>query len=85
MLNSGKCKINTDPFAFHYRFNSGKRANAITELRRSSFSKYSPVLCHKLIYEIGICHSINVETCDKTSFKVSQTVNLSGLVPVFQF
>ena len=37
----------------------------IDELRRLSPSKCFPALCHKLIYEIAIFHSINQETCDK--------------------
>ena len=38
--------------------------DVIDELRRFSLSKCFPVLCHKLIYEIAIFHSINGETCD---------------------
>ena len=38
--------------------------DVIDELRRLSLSKCFPVLCHKLIYEIAIFHSINGETCD---------------------
>ena len=39
--------------------------DVIDELRRLSLSKSYPALCHKLIYEIAIFHSINGETCDK--------------------
>ena len=39
--------------------------DVIDELRRLSLSKSCPALCHKLIYEIAIFHSINGETCDK--------------------
>ena len=35
------------------------------ELRRLSLSKCFLALCHKLIYEIAIFHSINEEICDK--------------------
>ena len=38
--------------------------DVIDELRRFSLSKCFPALCHKLIYEIAIFHSINGETCD---------------------
>ena len=43
----------------------GVTYDVIDELRRLSLSKCFPVLCHKLIYEIAIFHSINRETCDK--------------------
>ena len=39
--------------------------DVIDELRRLSLSKSSLALCHKLIYEIAIFHSINGERCDK--------------------
>ena len=39
--------------------------DVIDKLRRLSLSKCFPALCHKLIYEIAIFHSINRETCDK--------------------
>ena len=38
--------------------------DVIDELRRISLSKSYSALCHKLIYEIAIFHSINGETCD---------------------
>ena len=43
----------------------GVTYDVIDELRRFSLSKCLPALCHKLIYEIAIFHSINWETCDK--------------------
>ena len=42
--------------------------DVIDELRHLSLSKCFPVLCHKLIYEIVIFHSINRETCDKYNY-----------------
>ena len=39
--------------------------DVIDELRRLGLSKCFPALCHKLIYEIAIFHSINGETCAK--------------------
>ena len=39
--------------------------DVIGELQRLSLSKCFPALCHKLIYEIAIFHSINGETCYK--------------------
>ena len=39
--------------------------DVIGELRRLGLSKCFLALCHKLIYEIAIFHSINRETCDK--------------------
>ena len=44
----------------------GVTYDIIDKLRRLSLSKCFPALCHKLIYEIAIFHSINRETCDKT-------------------
>ena len=35
------------------------------KVRRLGLSKCYPVLCHNLIYEIAIFHSINEKTCDK--------------------
>ena len=43
----------------------GVTHDVIDELRRLRLSKCFPPLCHKLIYEIAIFHSINRETCDK--------------------
>ena len=43
----------------------GVTCYVIDELGRLSLSKSCPALCHKLIYEIAIFHSINGETCDK--------------------
>ena len=43
----------------------GVTYDVIDKLRRLSLSKSCPALCHKLIYEIAIFHSINRETCDK--------------------
>ena len=49
-----------------YRFYRGKTCqrlgvtfDVIDELRLLSLSKCFPALCHKLIYEIAIFHSIN--------------------------
>ena len=39
--------------------------DVIDKLRRLGLSKCFLALCHKLIYEIAIFHSINGETCDK--------------------
>ena len=47
---------------------SGVTYDVIDELRRLSLSKCFPALCHKLIYEIAIFHSINRETCAKTGY-----------------
>ena len=43
----------------------GVTYDVINKLRCLSLSKSCPVLCHKLIYEIAMFHSINRETCDK--------------------
>ena len=43
----------------------GVAYDVIEELLRLILSKYFPALCHKLIYEIAILHSINRERCDK--------------------
>ena len=48
----------------------GVTCDVIDELARLSLSKICPALCHKLIYEIAIFHSINGETCDKSLFKI---------------
>ena len=42
--------------------------DVIDELRRLSLSKSCQALCHKLIYEIAIFHSINRETCDNSKY-----------------
>ena len=42
--------------------------DVIDKLRRLGLSKCFLMLCHKLIYEIAIFHSINGETCDKTLY-----------------
>ena len=42
--------------------------DVIDELRRLSLSKSCLALCHKLIYEIAIFHSINGETFDKRGY-----------------
>ena len=39
--------------------------DVIDKLPCLGLSKYVLALCHKLIYEIAIFHSINRETCDK--------------------
>ena len=39
--------------------------DVIDKLRRLGLSKSCSVLCHKLIYDIAIFHSINGESCDK--------------------
>ena len=41
--------------------------DVIDDLRRLGLSKDVTMICHKSIYEILIFHSINRETCDKTS------------------
>ena len=46
----------------------GVTYDVIDELRRLSLSKSCSALCHKLIYEIAIFHSINGETCDKAIY-----------------
>ena len=47
------------------RQRTGVTYDVIDQQRRLNQSKYFPALCHKLIYEITIFHSINRETCDK--------------------
>ena len=42
--------------------------DVIDKLRRLGLSKCFPALCHKLIYEIAIFHSINGEICDKKGY-----------------
>ena len=59
----------------------GAAYDVIGELRRLSLSKCFPALCHKLIYEIAIFHSINRETCDKMLF-VGVSKTLGKLVPI---
>ena len=44
--------------------------DVIDKLRRLGLSKCVPALCHKLIYEIAIFHSINGETCDKYIYDI---------------
>ena len=46
----------------------GVTYDVIGELRHLSLSKSCPALCHKLVYEIAIFHSINGETCDKVLY-----------------
>ena len=48
--------------------------DVIDELRRLGLSKCFLVLCHKLIYEIAIFHSINGETCDKKNIQIKAHV-----------
>ena len=55
----------------------GVTYDVIDELRRLSLSKCFSLLCHKLIYEIAIFHSINRESCDKM-FYVTYTISLSS-------
>ena len=45
----------------------------IDELWRLGLSKCFLALCHKLIYEISIFHSINRETCDKYNYVIIVT------------
>ena len=52
-------------------------ALSISELRRLCLSKSYPALCHKLIYDIAIFHSINGETCDEQENLGHQTLNIS--------
>ena len=66
MLNSQKRKKNTDLSSFITDFTAENAYNVIDKLRRLSLSECFPVLCHKLIYEIAIFHSINQETCDNS-------------------
>ena len=72
MLNSQKRKKNTVLSKFITDFTaknaptSGVTYDVIDELRRLSLSKCFPALCHKLINEIAIFHSINREICDNT-------------------
>ena len=60
----------------------GVTYDVIEELRRLSLSKCFPALCHKLIYEIAIFHSINRETCDKNVhvIKVNNCVHLCNRI-----
>ena len=46
----------------------GVTYDVIDELQRLSLSKCFPALCHKLIYEIAIFHSIKRETCDNSLY-----------------
>ena len=50
--------------------------DVIDKLRRLSLSKSCPALCHKLIYEIAIFHSINGETCDKPLLSICCVLTL---------
>ena len=72
----------------------GVTYDVIDELQRLSLSKCFPALCHKLIYEIVIFHSINRETCDKIIFifsfkfinkKISSTVKYFNYFRGVQF
>ena len=71
MLNSQKTQEKHRFFSsFITNFTAETRQRRVTyhvidELRRLSLSKCFPPLCHKLIYEIALFHSINQETCDK--------------------
>ena len=77
MLNSQKRKKNTDLLSFiadflrQTRQRRGVTYDVIGELQRLSLSKCFPALCHKLIYEIAIFHSINGETCDKLIYEIA--------------
>ena len=51
----------------------GVTYDVINELQRLSLSKSCPALCHKLIYEIAIFHSITEETCDKVIYDMKYT------------
>ena len=46
----------------------GVTYDIIGELQHLGLSKCFPALCHKLIYEIALFHSINREICDKQYF-----------------
>ena len=52
--------------------------DVIDELRRLSLSKSYAVLCHKLIYEIAIFHSINGELCDKLIYEIAIFHSING-------
>ena len=54
--------------------------DVLDELRSLSLSKCFPALCHKLIYEIAIIHSINRETCEKTNIMITSPL----FTPTFQ-
>ena len=53
--------------------------DVIDELRLLGLSKCSPALCHKLIYEIAIFHSINGESCNKLIYDIAEGSMLIGL------
>ena len=54
--------------SFYHMINSKKRRsvtyNVKEELRSISLSKFFPVLCHTLIYEMVIFYSIKLESCN---------------------
>ena len=52
--------------------------DVIDELRRLGLSKCFLALCHKLIYEIAIFHSINRETCDKLIYEIAIFHSING-------
>ena len=52
--------------------------DVIDKLRRLGLSKCFPVLCHKLIYDIAIFHSINGETCDKFIYEIAIFHSING-------
>ena len=54
----------------------GVTYDVIDELRRLALSKCFPALCHRLIYEIAIFHSINGETCDNIQLWTFHSVNM---------
>ena len=47
----------------------GVTYDVIDKLQLLSLSECIPALCHRLIYEKAICHSINRETWEKTPYK----------------
>ena len=70
------------PWLWKTRQRRGITYEVIDELRRLSQSKCFRVLCHKLIYEIAIFHSMNRETCDKKMFPLAPHAFL-GMLLIF--
>ena len=77
MLNSQKRKKNTVLSSFIADFTAENAPTSGRYLSRHSLSKYFSVLCHKLIYEIAIFHSINQETCDKLYYYIYKYILVS--------
>ena len=89
MLNSQKHKKNTVLLSLlpillrKARQRRGFTYDVINELRRLSLSKCLPALCHKLIYEIAIFHSINWEKCDKYIYYIVVCPPKTGYIVTF--